>query len=175
MAARPDETATHAYAPLRAEWNGIMSTKEQREQQEQSIEFLHEYLSPGQDVYTSVKHVSRSGMSRVISVHIVDSQGEILDISFHVARAIGASFDRDRWGVKMGGTGMDMAFAVVYELGRALYPTGVPCTGSTGRTAGGNRTRNPRCLSNDHVNGDRVYRKGKTHRDGGYAFNKVTL
>lgn len=150
-------------------------TTTKAQQREDSILYLHGMLTPGQDVYTSVKHVSRSGMSRVISVHALH-EGEILDVSWHVARAIGASFDRDRWGVKMGGVGTDMCFAVVYSLGRAIWPGGVPCTGSkTGYTQSGRRSRNHRCLSNDHTNGDRVYRKGKIHRSGGYALNKKDL
>ena len=148
-------------------------TTTKAQQREESILYLHGMLTPGQDVYANVKHVSRSGMSRAISVHVITEEFGLGDVSWHVAQAIGASFDRGRWGVKMGGVGMDMAYAVVYELGRALWSGGVPCTGSkTGYTQSGRKSKNPRCLSNDHTNGDRVYRKGKIHRDGGYALNK---
>ncbi len=65
--------------------------------------------------------------------------------------------DRKNWGVKMGGCGMDMGYHLVNNLGYALFPNGVPCTGED-------------CPSNDHNNGDRDYTAGKLHRDGGYAF-----
>lgn len=152
-----------------------MSTKAQREQMEESRAYLRTLFNPGDTVHTIVRHVSRSGMMRVISVHYVNPSGELVDISRHVAWAIDQPFDRDRWGVKMGGAGMDMTFALAYSLGRALWPDGVPCTGSTGRTAGGNKSRIPMRLSNDHFNGDRDYHKGKLHRDGGYALRNRNI
>ena len=53
----------------------------QQEQQEQSILYLHGMLTPGQDVYTNVRHVSRSGMSRVISVHVITEESGLVDVS----------------------------------------------------------------------------------------------
>ena len=81
----------------------------------------------------------------------------------------------DRWGVVVGGVGMDMGFHLVYSLGRALYPEGVPCTGSNGWTKSGRPSKLNACQSNDHLNGDRTYSKSKTHSDGGYAFRQVWL
>lgn len=139
---------------------------------ESARERLSGLLSPGDTVYTTVKHVSRSGMSRVISVTVI-RDNEPQDITAAVAALTGQTMDRDRWGVKVSGCGMDMTFWLVYELSRALWPDGVPCTGSDGRTPTGKRSKVNRCLSNDHVNtGDRAYRKGKYHKDGGYALNR---
>lgn len=142
---------------------------------EESVEYLRELgIQPGDSTHTKVLHVSRSGMMRVIGVYIV-RDGELFDISKRVAWAIGARFDEDRWGVKMGGVGMDMTFYVVYCLGRALWPEGFPCTGSTGYTPSGRKAKHNRCRSNDHSNGDRVYRRGKIHSDGGYALGNRTF
>ena len=119
---------------------------------------LRAILPPGSTVYTDVKHVSRSGMSRVIGLHvIVDDNVEdphLIDISWLADRALGGwGFDSDRYGIKVGGAGMDMAFHLVYSLSRALYPDGHHCTGSDGSlTPSGRKRRAPRCPSNDHSN-----------------------
>lgn len=132
------------------------------QQRQDAIAKLREYLRPGDNVTTTVMHVSRSGMYRAIKCQIV-SRGEILDISWLVARATGFGFDERHGGVKASGCGMDMTFHVVYSLSSALWPDGYRCT---------SRTRNgrPVCRSNDHSNGLREY-DGRTikHQDGGYA------
>lgn len=151
-----------------------MTTKAQAARMEQARVRLRELLSPGDVVYTKVLHVSRTGMTRVIGAYVV-RDGEILDVSRDASLAMGAQFDRDHWGVKMGGAGMDMTFALVYSLSRSLWPHGVPCTGSTGCTKTGRKAKHPRCHSNDHGNGDRVYRRGKIHSDGGYALTRFHL
>lgn len=71
-------------------------------------------------IYTTVVHVSRSGMFRLIRAHII-SKGKPVDISVWAAQALGWGFDRDRWGVKVSGCGMDMTFHLVYELSSVLY------------------------------------------------------
>lgn len=152
-----------------------MTTKaEKARRMEDAREFLRGQLKPGDAVHTQVKHVSRSGMMRVIAVYLVRN-GDVFDISRFTADAIGAPFDENRWGVKMGGAGMDMTFYVVYSLSRALWPDGYPCTGSNGHTPTGRKSKANRCPSNDHFNGDRVYRKGKMHSDGGYALTRIHL
>ena len=89
----------------------------------QNVSELLTMLKPGQIVYTCVRSVSRSGMSRVIRLYIV--QGETLrNISGYVAHALDWSGDAD--GVKVGGCGMDMGFHTVYTLGGILWPNGTP-------------------------------------------------
>lgn len=126
-------------------------------------ESLAGQIKPGDTISTILRHVSRSGMSRSISVMIpsADHPGEIQNLSFRAAAAIAATMDRDRDAVKVSGCGMDMGFHVVYALSSALYPDGFGCIG-TG------------CPSNDHSNGDRERAKHNKarphwHRDGGYA------
>jgi hypothetical protein len=144
---------------------------------------LREWLKPGDTVHTTLRHVSRSGMQRTIELVICAPRIEHDEtrtvpyaIGWAVARALDRRFDRDRGGVKIGGCGMDMGFALVYELGRALWPDGVPCVGE-------------RCQSNDHSNGDydytphtnggkRPYEVGYVahwHKDGGYALRQAWL
>jgi hypothetical protein len=74
-------------------------------------------------LYTILRHRSRSGMARVISV-VVIRNGTPLDISHHVARVCGFGFDRDRFGVKVRGCGMDMGFHVVDTLFHAMFGDG---------------------------------------------------
>jgi len=100
-------------------------------------------VKAGSTIYTTVLHVSRSGMSRTIAAY-VSHKGEIHNVSYLVASAIGARFDRDRGGVVMGGCGMDMTFALVYNLSGAMWPNGHKCNGI-------DRGKH-RCPSNDHAN-----------------------
>ena len=101
---------------------------------EESRTALLALLSPnGTDrktVWTVLTHVSSSGMSRSIRCLYLGS-GEPHDITHHVARLIGAKIDEKNGGLKMGGCGMDMGFAAVYQLGSALWPNGTPGPHST--------------------------------------------
>ena len=66
-----------------------MNAKE-KEQQE-AVRGLREILKPGDTVYTNLEHVSRSGMSRVISVFLIrDNQRFNLDFQ------VGAACDYKR-------------------------------------------------------------------------------
>ena len=111
----------------------MTSKKQKAADRAEAIETLRKILKPGDAVTTTVLHVSRSGMSRVIMCQAIDF-GEpdhhpyIRDISGLVADAIGDRWD-DRGGVVVGGCGMDMRFATVYALGRALFPDGFGIVG----------------------------------------------
>lgn len=132
---------------------GKISAKDKAE----ALETLRKHLRPGVTVYTILRHRARSGMMRVVDVYAIDG-GEPLRLSWSAAVATGYTYSRKHEGVAVQGCGMDVGFEVVYALGRALFPDGVPCIG-------------PDCRSNDHSNGDRDYTPGKIHGDGGYAFN----
>ena len=148
----------------------------QQEKQE-AIDYLRTILEPGDTVYTILRHVSRSGMSRTIGVCIIDPRlvnpdKGMADLTGWAAKALSNPLDRDRWGVKVGGCGMDMGFNLVYNLSYTLFPTGHGCIGEY-------------CPSNDHNNGDRDYRPHKPyglkpqiehwHTDGGYALRHKWL
>jgi hypothetical protein len=98
-----------------------------------AIHDLRKLLPPGTTVYTNLRHVSNNGMSRRISVHIVqerttrNAQGnpvresELRDITGLVARALEyRQNDRDG-ALVVGGCGMDMGFAVVHDLSYVLH------------------------------------------------------
>ncbi len=116
-----------------------MATKaESRE----AIDRLREMVSPGDEIHTILRHVTRSGMGRSIS--LVSGSDGVTKLDYLVARALNDRIDQNNSGIKIGGCGMDMGFALVYNLSRTLYPTGFGCIGEG-------------CPSNDHSNGDRDY------------------
>lgn len=90
----------------------------------QSLEALHEILEAGDKVYTLLRHVSRSGMMRHISLFVCTQDG-LQDITWHVARALQMK-RADNGGIKISGCGMDMGFELVYQLGHAMWPNGTP-------------------------------------------------
>lgn len=134
--------------------------------QTEALDKLRELLPAGTTVRTILRHVSRSGMTRAISPVVVDETGETFDLSYFVARAGIAKVNQRHGGVTMSGCGMDMGFALVYNLSRSVFPNGHECIGA-GTEA--NHYRDA-CPSNDHANDrERNYSPGRHHNDGGYA------
>lgn len=133
-----------------------MNQKERKEK-EQEKEFclskLKELLKPGDTVYTVLRHVSSSGMNRSISL-LIGGNKNIVDISYYAAQLVGSKLDDKHGGIKIGGRGMDMGFALVYNLSRALFPDGFKP-----REAGRNYGRNG--ASPDKID-----------PDGGYSLNQ---
>ena len=99
----------------------------QKEQQEYADK-LREFIKPGDTVYTILRHVSRSGMQRVISL-VVMRDGQPWDISGWAARALGDRTDKNGEGIVVGGCGMDMGFHIVYNLSYVLFPDGFKVEG----------------------------------------------
>lgn len=93
----------------------------------EAIEKLREWIKPGDTVYTILRSVSKSGMSREIGVVLMyqDERRGIVDLhpNWLVSKATGYRTGK-RDGIVMGGCGMDMGFALVYDLSRTLFPEG---------------------------------------------------
>lgn len=123
-------------------------TKVQQSERAEAIAQLRETLKPGTTVYTILRHVSRSGMSRDIDVYVMED-GEPRRITWTVAKAADLTYSRKAEAIKIGGCGMDMGFAIVYDLSRALYDRGhtFTCIGKD-------------CPSNDHTNAWYSIREG---------------
>jgi len=133
-------------------------TRKEQERQE-AIEQLRAMLPVGSRVCTILRHVSRSGMTRHVSVITEDSA----DITYLVARAIGERRHARDGGIVMGGCGTDMGFELVYQLSYALYPDGFVCIGEG-------------CPANDHSNGDRDYTPHQHSKGAGaYAIRQRWL
>lgn len=127
----------------------------------QAIKQLRKMFRPGSTVQTVLRHVSRSGMYRRISV-MVCAKGQVRDVSCLVADAIGAK--KDNYAIGVGGCGMDMGFHIAHSLGRALYRNGFKCPGE-------------HCPCSDHFNDPTNKReKGKLHKgDGGYSLRHAWI
>jgi hypothetical protein len=82
-------------------------------------------VRPGATVWTIVRHRSSSGMFRVIQL-ITFKKGEPYFIGRTAAELMGFGWDERREGVRVSGCGMDMAFHLVYTLGRCMFPKGGP-------------------------------------------------
>jgi hypothetical protein len=138
------------------------------------IDELRNLFPIGSTVSTVLRHVSSSGMSRSISVLHADSTGDISDVTWIVARVTGNKIDPKHGGIKMGGCGMDMGFALVYGMSRTIYRDSFYCTGTNGYDSH-EPTDTPRCPANDHVNermADSNYSTTRLHSDAGYALNQ---
>jgi hypothetical protein len=72
-------------------------------------------------VYTKVNHVTASGMSRSISAYVGTKTGEIIKIDWYIMQLMDEKIDNKHGGIKMGGCGMDMCFALVYNLSSFLF------------------------------------------------------
>ena len=150
-----------------------MTTATRATERDEQLTQLREWLKPGDTVYTILRHVSASGMSRSISLKIFrDGRDgcEPLQLDYAAEVILGLTRDKKHNGVKMGGVGSDMGFEVVYHLSEALYghdsPDGYECAGD-------------RCPSNAHSNyrGPRDEEPrgvGIRHHDG-YALNQRWL
>ena len=138
---------------------------------EEARQQLAEIVKPGDTIYTTVRHVSRSGMSRSIDVyHLIPDEGRRVEkrwLSRMVAKACNLPFDNKREAVKMGGCGMDMGYAIMNHIGYALFPDGFECIGKDDKARSF-------CPSNDHSNGDRDYTPHH-HKSGEYALRHEWL
>lgn len=81
---------------------------------------LRNLLPKGSKVYTIVRHVSSSGMSRRISAYVVED-GKIRDLDFLLIRAGIGKRRGDKEGLFIQGCGMDMEFALVYDIATTLH------------------------------------------------------
>ena len=88
-------------------------------------DYLLEMVKPGTTVYTNLRHVSDSGMTRWLDVYIVEDN-QISNITGLVCKAADLTYCNRRHSLKIGGCGMDMGWQVVYNLGCSLWPSGTP-------------------------------------------------
>ena len=94
----------------------------------EAVENLRRWLKPGDRVYCVLRSVARSGMSRKIALFVVVPatpngvrKHTLWNITHNAATALGYTLDHRQNGIVVGGCGMDMGFAVVHDLGRAVF------------------------------------------------------
>lgn len=110
---------------------------------EYCLKELRKILKPNSTVYTVLRSVSKSGLSREISAFAIQ-KGKLRNLDCLIADAIGHAVGNQ--GIKMNGCGMDAGFALVYSIGSALWQKG---------------TAKPHGMRN-----------GKPDRGGGYALKQ---
>jgi hypothetical protein len=93
-----------------------------KEEVAESLAFLRKHVKPGTTVYTVLRHVSRSGMMREISLYVIHKR-EPMSITWHAARVLKSSMNKGNsyWALRVGGCGMDMGFYVVNSLSYAIH------------------------------------------------------
>ena len=94
----------------------------------EAIHNLRRLLKPGSTVWTNLRSVSSSGMSRHISLHTISHgrwhgkpETDLRDISGMVARALDYKQGDHDGALVVGGCGMDMGFHVVHTLSYTLH------------------------------------------------------
>lgn len=103
-------------------------------ERQEAIERMREWVKPGDTLLTILRHVSASGMLRVIDVVKImpeEHPGQdprVLSLGFNIAKIIDAKYDREKEGMRISGCGSDMGFEVVYNLGRILFRDGFAVT-----------------------------------------------
>lgn len=168
-------------------------TKTQQSERDEFIAKLRETLKPGDTLHTVLRSVSRSGMNRKIDVYKLEcgSNGDGVSkswLSYWIAKASGESYDTKRECLSVGGCGMNMEFAVVYNLSRALWPAGfgVPCSNCHRRAASPEEAKQltengahcTQAKADDHFKHVFRGRNGDTSgwdTDGGYALHQEWL
>ena len=104
-------------------------TKAEEAERNECLDTLRVLLLPGTKVYTILRHVSKSGMMREISVNAINGDGDMMNLDYYVSRVVGEPIGK-HGGIRVTGCGMDMGSHLVYVLSCCLYPDGfgIPST-----------------------------------------------
>jgi hypothetical protein len=103
------------------------ATLSKKEQKQADFDYakkqlLDYYLTEGATVYTVLRSVSSSGMSRTMSLKVA-KDGKILDLTYYASVVLGYKLVEVNGSraLRVGGCGMDMGFHVVYSLASVLF------------------------------------------------------
>lgn len=91
------------------------------------LQRLRVWFPKGSTVYTIIRHVSKSGMSRTIGVvALVCEDGKVDDRhpNYAVSEVLGLRRHKRLDGVNIQGCGMDMGYEIAHRLGQELYGDG---------------------------------------------------
>jgi hypothetical protein len=81
------------------------------------------YINEGDTIYTVLRSVAPSGMSRTMSLKVATDKGVIQDLTYYASIVLDyplVEVNGSR-AIRVGGCGMDMGFHVVYSLARVLF------------------------------------------------------
>lgn len=104
-----------------------LTRQEKINEREHSRERLSAMLTPGDTIYTMIRSVSSSGMSRTMSLYIV-KDNRLINITYYAAHALEWPLVEKNGSrvLRVGGCGMDMGFHTVYTLSRVLFAAAMP-------------------------------------------------
>jgi len=91
-----------------------------KQDREEAANWFNKNVTAGDRLYCIIRHVSKSGMKRIISVNAIRNN-EPIDISHAVAVLTDSAWDRDHYGVIVNGCDMDMCFGLVYDVAGAVF------------------------------------------------------
>lgn len=97
-----------------------MTTVRKRTDKDESLEFLQKVLKPDMTVHVIIRHVSKSGMQRVMDVFYIKNNN-LYCITHHVANVLEKNISKKYHGVVINGCGMDMAWHLVYTLSAVIF------------------------------------------------------
>ena len=97
-----------------------------RRYEAQTLESLRNILKKGDTVYSVLRSVSRSGMSRKIDFYAIGDDKRPIWLTGYMAALRGRDSGGGglNGGMRVDGCGMDMGFHEVYSLARTLWPNG---------------------------------------------------
>jgi len=103
-----------------------MSKSATKTDKAESLERLREWFPKGSTVYTILRNVSRSGMSRDIGIIalVIGDNGKAYMMHPNHATSVVLGLTLKRDCVRVGGGGMDMGYHVAHSLSQALYGDG---------------------------------------------------
>lgn len=93
-----------------------------KQEEQEAREAIERYMKEGMTIYTVLRSVSRSGMSRDMSVVFITEAGTVLHPSWSVAHILGYPMSKDgaHNALKVSGCGMDMGYHVASQLAQAF-------------------------------------------------------
>lgn len=98
-------------------------TNAQKAERQESIDRLQFLMPKGCTVYTVMRHVSSSGMTRYMDLYVMHDNRPSR-ITWQASKALEWTYDNKRDSLKVGGCGMDMGFHAVYTLARVVHGDG---------------------------------------------------
>jgi len=103
------------------------ATMTKKQQKQESYDYakkqlLEYFVTEGDTIYTVLRSVAPSGMSRTMSLKVAKN-GKILDLTYYASVVLDyplVEVNGSR-AIRVGGCGMDMGFHAVYSLSRVLF------------------------------------------------------
>lgn len=89
-------------------------------ERDEAIRDLKKLIKKGTTVYTILRHVSNSGMSRRIDLYVI-KKNQPYFITGSVGKVLGYRHEYRKGGLVVGGCGMDMGYHLVHDLSRVLF------------------------------------------------------